>query len=404
MDKVKIGAQFVWTHRFWFSIGMVALLAIITYPSGSARLLRAAEAQKKKLEGVYKDVSGFKSGVHPNPKTIAAAGTKNEEITGDVEEMWTKLYNEQQKLMIWPARIQQRFQERPFGADLSEDLGRYLIIYKDNFIDHVADIWDMLEPLRFNEEGEVIGKVDSPGEVISRAFWSRNPKSMEAWLAQEELWIQLAIVKVIREVNKNATGWKDAAVRELEYVGIGYDGIDSKSAVTKGDIQLQSKLELPENPNSGMPGDEGGMVNYGGRSTGGKVRGWGARPSNRGNQNIDPERYLEMNEQFRTVPVSVSMLVDQRKIPEILAALANADFHFHINQVSVGVRAEPVETPQALLEIRQVGESGVRDDAAFNSVRLQVWGVMRFYEMPPKMKEAYDAKANPQKSLEQQDQ
>lgn len=381
MDQLKTAMAFVVKHRFWFSMGLVAILAFCTYPTGARALMVKANQRKTALDGVYKDVDGYKSKVAPNTKWVEAADAKQKQVSDAVDVEWEKIYRQQEKLMTWPEQVAPIFGGRAFGAELTDNRSEHLIAYRFAFADQIDEIYYMLNPIMISDDGDkVYGIVDSSKAVIQSAIFDRNPNSIEAWLAQEELWIERAIIKAVAEANKGANSWKDAAVRRLVAIGIGNGGLDSKTASSNPTLVSGSpEAAAAPNPMSGF-----GQM-------GGSRRGFGAMTGKRGNQNIDPVRYLDKNERYRIVPVGVSMLVDQMKIPQVLAALANADFYFTIRQVSAGLPDGKVEEPRILREFGQVGESSARDNAVINTMQVDVWGVMRIYEMPPSMKEKREA-------------
>ncbi len=75
MDQLKVGLAFVWKHRFWFSLGLAAILA--TLPMflgiwGTNGLLAAYKRKEAELESSYKSISEYTSGNKPNSKWVEA--------------------------------------------------------------------------------------------------------------------------------------------------------------------------------------------------------------------------------------------------------------------------------------------------------------------------------------------
>lgn len=381
MDKVKQAGRFVWEYRFWFALGLVAILSVSIYSTGSRSLMAKTRSQKSKLDQLYTRVQGYSRGAqHPNQNWISAAEQKNTQLQQSFEKLWTEEYKKQQQFMTWPSEVQQAFGGRPFGASLTDQQNRLLLLYRRQFPEQVAQIYDELDPIGMFDDREVYGVVDSPAEVIKSAVWDRNPKSMEAWLAQEELWIERAVVQAIARANGDAAktlpkgekqSWNTAAVRKLLFIGIGEVGLDTKTLSTNP--QLIDGLASEDAPPADFNPEQLRRLPF------------GARTENRSSQNINPKRYLERTEQYRDVPILVSMLVDQKYIPNVLASLSNMEFSFQIRQVSMGVPAEKVTTPRLLADSRQ-GAELVQGGPEFDTMQLDVWGVMRFYETPPSMR------------------
>src|SRR5690606_2901964 len=124
---------------------------------------------------------------------------------------------------------------------------------------------------------------------------------------------------------------------------------------------------------------------------------------------------------YRILPVSVTLLVDQMAIPRILTELSNANFDFVITQVNISVPEKAVELPFQLRDMSAPSstagaakpeeekeseeeseaekegevvaediEKETREDAIFNTMKLDVYGRMRIYEMPPAMVEEFN--------------
>lgn len=393
MDQVKVGLNFVWKHRFWFALGLTVLLSIATYPAGATALIFQANKRKSELDGVYSGVEKFKSSPSPNQKNIALAQETHAAVEQDVNQLWEKLYRQQQSLMTWPKDLQGRFGHRPFLADLSEESNTYLIKYfrePEYFTDQIFEIYYMLDPIEVQEDGQIFGTVASGLHVIQSATFETVPNSSQAWLAQEQLWIQREIIRAIANANEPAmklpdatSRWKNAAVRSLMYINIGAPALDTSSL----NVQLISALEGEPNAPPVQAGPQASFGMAGAGRTQDKSK-------------IDPIRYIEKNEQYRIIPVSVVMLADQMKIPQILTHLSNANFNFVITQVNISVPDKPVELPPELRdaaasrsaesdEEEENEEEFTTDHAIFNTMQLEVYGRMRIYHMPPAMKEEY---------------
>lgn len=375
MDKVKQAGDFVWRYRFWFCLGFALVLALWTYPSGARKLQVAAAVRSKQLDDAYKGVAAFIGGdQHPNPQTIEAVNTEVGKVEQAIGTTWEELYQKQQTLMTWPAEVAELFGKRPFGADLSDQSNRHLVRYQRAFPEQLDEIFYEVDPIEVDEEdpNKVAGTIEADPSILNSAEWTRTPLSHEAWQAQEELWIQRALLKAIARCNEGAKDWHGAAVRRLLAIGMGAEALDAETAATKPALV----------DSQGVPAG-GGAEAQGGTAA-------PAVPG--GNQNIVAHRYLSKSEQYRVVPVFVSLLVDQARIPEVLSTLSAADFGFAIHQVDIGQPDEPVRVPRELLERGMIGTGGAREDAVFNTLQVDIWAWMRLYEMPPSLL----AKLNPQ--------
>jgi hypothetical protein len=209
---------------------------------------------------------------------------------------------------------------------------------------------------------------------------------MQCWLAQEQLWIQHALIRSVRAINKpieesfdpaakdydGAKPWILAPIKRMHRIEIGPAAL--AQPFTSGQVK-----ELVEYQASGDPQQQQG----GSGSASGDI------------PNLIAKRYLEKNEQFRLIPVSIHLLVDQAKIAEVLGGLANTDFNFTILEVRQTYPQEKIKLP-ILLEKAGVNLPGRgADNPLYNCMDLDVYGTMRIYEMPAAMKEKRTKAASP---------
>lgn len=117
----------------------------------------------------------------------------------------------------------------------------------------------------------------------------------------------------------------------------------------------------------------------------------GIRPADRPNPAITDnglarERYADITDQVRRVPVAIIALVDQGHIPEVLAALASSRFRFQITQVSwQHFRASLVERDPEAPQPASGDPKAANDPGAASLVELTIHCVASLYEryQPP---------------------
>src|SRR5207253_1382754 len=96
---------------------------------------------------------------------------------------------------------------------------------------------------------------------------------------------------------------------------------------------------------------------------------------------------IEKTPTYRLVPVSVHLLIDQTKITDVLTGLADIDFKFTIGEVRVNYPVERIDLPPMLKEAGVSMPGRGAENPLYNCVDLDVFGTMRFYEMPTALKE-----------------
>jgi hypothetical protein len=189
-----------------------------------------------------------------------------------------------------------------------------------------------------------VGTVDwaNPETRTVPASWTRILKSNEVWFAQEELWVYHALLSVIKESNTEATGPHNAVVKRIENLLIG----QAASAA----LESRSSSRL------------GGGASSGAASTGLSSA---VDPSERDTSVVtvarteedviamkqdnryvdDKARPLKANDkapfdQFKRMPICLRLIVDQRRIPEILVNCANCSMPIDV----LWVRINPAAT------------------------------------------------------------
>jgi hypothetical protein len=353
---------------------------------GTSALDQQVKTLTGQLDKSWTDINGFKSGSHPNREWIQAVDERKTVLDKDYSSTHAKLYLEQEKLMTWPDQVAEVFKGRPFGADLSDEGRKYIFEYRtavESFVP-IARVLYSLYVLDKRDDGKIIGLVDvgpDPSAAMTSLIhfpqWTDDPTSMEAWLAQEMLWIQHAVIRSIREVNRpveesfdvNAKDydgtkpWLQAPIKRLYRIGIGQEGMSQPTLAKSKELKTYTP-----------PGPQGQQQPS-------------ASTSSSEPKGLNAARYIETNEQYRLIPVSVHLLVDQDKITQVLGGLANTDFNFIIQETRVTYPTEKVELP-ALLRAAGLSLPGRgADNPLYNCVELDVFGTMRFYEMPAEIRE-----------------
>ena len=381
MEQLQVALAHIKAHRFWYSLGLAVLFAYLM-SGGIADVQLQAGNLEKALESSFTAVKGYQSGDRANAEWKKAVGEKKEVLDKDFLSSHEKLYLEQEKLMTWPKEVATVFKGRPFGAKLDDNQSKYIFDYRRACDDlaQVAQVFWELNVLDKQDDGKLFGVIDvgkSPSAAMTSIIhfpnWTRDPNSMEAWYAQELLWIQRALVKSVSKINQPTAeaftaekGWLNAPIKRLHGIGIGGAGMDQVSIAAKKDLVEYA-------PPEGAPAAAANQQAEG--------------------QPVNPKRYLEKTETYRVVPVSIHLLVDQTKITEVLSGLANTEFKFTIGEVRVNYPTEKVELPALLKEAGVTMPGRGAENPLYNCVDLDVFGTMRFYELPKALKERREKEA-----------
>ena len=377
MDQLKQAAEFVWKWRFWFSLGLVLILAIVVQPVGTARVKAQVTQRRQELDGALNQIRPFSMGTnHPNPQWQAKVQEKQLEADKQVGKIQEEIFLGQQKLMTWPEVVAEKYTGRPFNTLLSDDQGRYLFLYYRDFVNQTKALRLEGEPLMINRDGKVTGKVViEPTGVLEQPNWTQAPDSQQAWLAQEQIWIQRAILKGILRINESAKSWYDAPVHQIVGIRLGPTAVDArKIAESGGDVKLLMLQPIVDPNAPPVPPAAGANP----ATTTGNVA----------------DRYTEITPESRVIPVQISLIVDQRKLPDVLAGLSTIDFGFVVKEVAWSVPSQRITLPTEL-EGSTENNPGIARETVNNAVQLLTSGEMMIYEMPAELKAKWDADHQP---------
>lgn len=205
---------------------------------------------------------------------------------------------------------------------------------------------------KVNEDGEeierMVGVVDwsSPETRTVTASWERLPKSNEVWFAQEELWVYAALLSIIKKSNTGATGPHNAAVKRIENLLIGQAAAMPLSAQLKRRPGSSGAGAEGMGMESSMSGSGPGMSGSG--SEGGMGMGTMVAKTEEDVITMKKQfRYIDDKgeplaadaavpfAQFNRMPVVLRLVVDQRKIPEIMVNCANCDMPIDVLRIII---------------------------------------------------------------------
>lgn len=397
MDKVKEILAQLKKHYFWVLIGVVIVAPVVVWflATGDlrSRFTARQDAIKKRFDELQKIVSDSQ---HPNDKTIAfvrgllGSSDLPDTLKGKVFTAWELLYREQKEKNQLPSTLGEGFKAEfeSLGPNKKDLPAEFLELYQ-SFIDrHLPTLREMVRwrhpkgesgavgvrpggetatarpPAPFGrpigeaggnvETVEMVGVVDwdstSWERILAHFNWSVRPTTQQVVLAQEDLWVYEALLRVIARTNEGATDQHQAAVKRIANLNIGTDAAAAfLVAATGGANESAGASSSP----MAMPGgDVAGPV----ATPGGTL----ATPSGTAGGALDPTtleaallnyRYVDDKgvplaadaappyAEFKMMPIQMELVVDQRKIARLLVECANSSMPIQI----LSVRTRPGE-------------------------------------------------------------
>lgn len=284
-------------------------------------------------------------------------------------------------------------------------------------------------------EEEWTGVVDwNPADLQSletRFTWKDStPSTLAVVLAQEDLWVIEALLRVIAETNGKEATYATAAVKRIDSLQIG------REAVSRGGDETIFKAGGAgagggmagmgggaPGMGGGVPGMGGGMPGRVGGGLGGGLGGggrMGGMPGGMGggttggaadDSKLVEGRYVgEKGEplaaepeypfakhpfaEFKMMPIRMNLVMDQRRLPKLLVACANSNMPIEVQRIRIksqgsgGAAVAPAATGGAFGGGR-VGRTGGGNTAAADSqeanqtdVPVEIYGVIYIYNPP----------------------
>ena len=435
MDQVKVVLAAIKKHHFWVLCGVIVVLVLGAWWSATSGLAKSIETRKGELEGAQKSVQGVTAqSLHANRECISAIQAEHEKLKNEVYNAWDFLYRVQKKNSVWPP-IAPNFRRdiELLGPD-DEIRPEYRDLYMYFIRRHLPRLYETVDirlPAKRDPKGiiitdengrpvkidpfetassrnyattaeyggggmpdamegsgyspaassreELAGKVDWSMTDLKRIragyYWKTRPTTTQVRLAQEDLWVYEALLRIIAKTNETATSQYNAAVKSIQSLEIGQRaaGAFAQSRVSGGragatgsvgagatggggadedmyggageDMYGEAGAEGMGANMAAMPGSgmEGGSA-YGGA---GRMVGSTGSAEERIKSQLINFRYVDQNgmplaatasppfAEFKMMPVRMLLVVDQRRVANLLINCANSPMPVVVWQVGL---------------------------------------------------------------------
>lgn len=434
-------------HHFWVLLGLLVLVGLVVWYLSTAALAAESAQNRTKVEGKFRLVSPYQGGAHPNPKWQARVDTEKKKLDSQVVDAWTLMFEQQGQILRWPKAVvdivRRKRGEAPAAApaaapvdgasaaqaptadapppttvfdvaakDLDDELRAF---YRNNVI--TAE-WQRLfnllnlrrvvvEPNAPPDSGRVEGILvwerEDRDALVQRYLTQITPSVVQVQKTQEDLWIFEALFDVIARVNAGSTDPGNAVIKRVEYLDVAKPAMAAASA-DPGRIDSPAAAQEAAS-GAALTGGGGGGGGAGFGAGGSSNLSYSAATSEEAEKQILDGRYLDANNQpvpygapdpfaeFRQVFVQMRFLMDQRRVPELLAAFANSNLPMEVRQVRMVL--DEVDILPADGAVGDVGLNPSRVERSPYDVTVELRGIVYMYTTPDASKLGQGAAPNP---------
>jgi len=373
MDQVKEFLRQCIKYRFWISLSVAALFAIIAYFVGSRPVQAKADQQTKTITQAANDVKQFASPGIPNDQYKPIVDEKTQVLTKDVNSAWKQLYSRQAPLLSWPETVQRRFREwgRKWPENVAEGAVELAKVdYIEAYPKYVEEVYRVFKPFDY-EQGEGIVAAPSKEALLRPLVFDQTklPELGKIWAGQERLWIQRTVLEVVAQVNKKAKDWDSAIVKQINILEVGNPVAQDQRSIAKGEqLEESEAIKAPGSEDAETAQAPAAGGGYGsrmesmmrgamGRGGMGGMGGGGALAG--ATENIYFVKPENDKGQYKILPIMMSVLIDQDHIQDLLVELENSPMSIQVMDFELQRPSSRVAKPEkgAMANFAGYGES-----------------------------------------------
>jgi hypothetical protein len=415
-------------YQFWILLGMALILPFIGWFMSRSMMAEAAartETLKKANDSLVV------KGDDPNETWPQQLGIINTEQEKQALFAWRELYERQKPFKVWPKRM---------VDDPSKIENVHQEIYREDYVKELDRVHQIVKPLDEDHENGIVryGEELLPDPNKEWTFQAPTVAQIEA--AQEDLWLLTAILSAIASVNEGASSPYDATVREIVELLLrggspkgaagmgggakpagGTSGGHAPAAAPGGGMSMLSLRGNMPSPGAGMgrgdtaigsisdhkinPNDDLGPERAAAAKTGssptapaatgtrsghggGAITPMGLALSDRDTASsavssrgggAGTNRYCEEKNEWRTRGFSLEVIMDHRRVPDLLVALSNVEgwpiniLRVHMADSSdgdlAGSDAHSPDAPRSMMPERRSGSGAPPGPGAGHAAR-----------------------------------
>jgi hypothetical protein len=373
MDQLKAAMAWLAKYHFWVLSGLIVLVGLVVWFLATSDLNARYNTRKQKIDGDFQAMQGIQGEQqHPNERVIQATQAKQEDLKKKVMDAWRTLFKQQEEKNPWPDVLGQDFvnfiKSQPVDAEIPAHLRE---TYQNFIIQRFPKLLELIDVRRPKPGTKAAEKPSAAGEATGgeseakptdftgMVFWDENnlkgiqepykwatqPSTLQVRMAQEDLWVYEALLRIIKNTNEGARDYYKAPVRRIEAVEIGPAAAGAFSRV--GSVATFGAAEGGEAAEGGAPAGEPAPPPEGDPNAAPAPGAEGAAPLDNISRNLLDRRYVDSKgkpliagaphpyPEFKMMPIRLKLVMNQVQIPKLLSQCANSNMPVEVRQVRI---------------------------------------------------------------------
>jgi hypothetical protein len=361
MDKLKPALDFMKKFGFWFLIGLTVLVVLGCWWKATNSVATEIKEKKSKIDKNFTDVQAIANAAsHPNETYLKSLEVEQNKLKDKVLAAWKTLYEQQQEKNPWPEVLGKEFLDTIKELKPNEQIpyklrGRYMTFIQEYFPTllkeadwrHPKDETALAAPASGEPKAvEMVGTVDWDRNDIerlkSKLNWQTTPSDIKLRLAQEDIWVTLSLLRVIRNTNENVTEHSKAAIKHIDSLEIGANAVVSWRAA-EGKVFRGGQVAATDatTPDATIPATTAAVTPPTTTAAAGGADDSAEKETLMINRYVDDKGNPLTGDpsaafpEFKMMPISMKLYIDQRKIAKLLVECANSAMPIEVRRVRI---------------------------------------------------------------------
>lgn len=362
MDKLKQYGAALKKHHFWVLTGLIVIVGLVSWSMASKDLQARYNDNQGKLKQTFGGLDDLQRRADPSvgleraPNEKFAEGLRTEQVTlrKQVFDAWKDVYAKQKLITIWPEQVKDI---NTLGPDerVPEDL-------RQNYMNAAlpAEWKELFEAVRIRHpkagqgggngfdqpmahrnvefEGIVVWDQEARDNLVKRFQVMEIPSDLRVRVTQENMWVFRSMIDLVVKLNEGANDSLAATVKRIDKLDLAQWAVADAQKNPGADLKVKKEGETEEAAPPSAMGAEEALVPL------------PDAPDHREDKWLLEGRYLDQKNQpisaedaqknppfaeFKQMFVTMQFVMDQRRIPDLLAACANSPLRIEPRQVQM---------------------------------------------------------------------